>query len=59
MPLTAQAASRTLGGVSRMTFQMSSASLDRETMKRSIALLGREVAPVVRQAIGGEGQAHG
>lgn len=52
-------ASRTLGGVSRMTFQMSSASLDHETMKRSIALLGREVAPIVRQAIGGEGQAHG
>ena len=52
-------ASRTLGGVSRMTFQMSSASLDHETMKRSIALLGCEVAPIVRQAIGGEGQAHG
>ena len=52
-------ASRTLGGVSRMTFQMSSASLEHEAMKRSIALLGREVAPIVRQAIGGEGQPHG
>ena len=52
-------ASLTLGGVSRMTFQMSSASLEHEAMKRSIGLLGSEVAPVVRQAAIGEGQAYG
>jgi probable LLM family oxidoreductase len=37
-----------LGGVSRITFQMSTASLDTAAMKRSIQLLGTEVAPVVR-----------
>jgi probable LLM family oxidoreductase len=52
-------ASQTLGGISRMTFQMSSASLEHEAMKRSIGLLGSEVAPVVRQAAIGEGQAYG
>jgi probable LLM family oxidoreductase len=52
-------ASQTLGGISRMTFQMSSASLEHEAMKRSIGLLGSEVAPVVRQVAIGEGQAYG
>ncbi|MGO7533455.1 LLM class flavin-dependent oxidoreductase [Rhizobium leguminosarum] len=41
-------ASETLGGVSRITFQMSTASLDTAAMKRSIELLGTEVAPIVR-----------
>ncbi|RXT19737.1 luciferase [Rhizobium leguminosarum] len=41
-------ASETLGGVSRMTFQMSTASLDTAAMKTSIELLGTEVAPIVR-----------
>ncbi|PSS60513.1 LLM class flavin-dependent oxidoreductase [Ensifer sp. NM-2] len=41
-------ASQTLGGVSRITFQMSTASLDLAAMKRSIELLGNEVAPIVR-----------
>ena len=44
------AASEVLGGVSRFTFQMSSASLEHEAMKRSIQLLGAEVAPIVRRA---------
>ncbi len=44
------AASEALGGVSRITFQMSSASLEHEAMKRSIQLLGSEVAPIVRHA---------
>ena len=44
------AASEALGGVSRITFQMSSASLAHEAMKRSIQLLGTEVAPIVRRA---------
>ncbi|SFA73046.1 probable oxidoreductase, LLM family [Rhizobium sp. NFR07] len=43
-------ASETLGGVSRFTFQMSTASLDTAAMKRSIELLGTEVAPIVRAA---------
>lgn len=41
-------ASEALGGLSRITFQMSTASLDTEAMKQSIALLGAEVAPIVR-----------
>lgn len=44
------AASEALGGVSRMTFQMSSASLEHSAMKRSIELLGADVAPIVRKA---------
>jgi probable LLM family oxidoreductase len=43
-----------LGGVSRITFQMSTASLATAAMKRSIELLGAEVAPIVRAA-GGPG----
>jgi len=42
------AASDALGGVRRITFQMSSASLETAAMKRSIELLGTEVAPIVR-----------
>ena len=38
------------GGVSRVTFQMSSASLVPAAMTRSIELLGTAVAPVVREA---------
>jgi probable LLM family oxidoreductase len=38
----------TLGGVSRITFQMSCASLEHDAMKRSIELLGIEAAPLVR-----------
>jgi probable LLM family oxidoreductase len=47
-------ASDALGGVSRITFQMSSASLEHEAMKRSIELLGLEVAPIVRRATADE-----
>jgi len=43
-------ASEVLGGVSRITFQMSTASLETAAMKRSIELLGTEVAPSVRAA---------
>ena len=42
------AASESLGGVSRITFQMSTASLDTAAMTRSIELLGTEVASIVR-----------
>jgi probable LLM family oxidoreductase len=44
-----------LGGVSRITFQMSTASLETAAMKRSIELLGTEVAPVVRARTGDRG----
>lgn len=43
-------ASEVLGGVSCITFQMSTASLETAAMKRSIELLGTEVAPIVRAA---------
>jgi probable LLM family oxidoreductase len=39
---------RTLGGIARITFQMSTAALDAEAMRRSIELLGTDVAPLVR-----------
>ncbi len=41
-------ASQALGGVSRFTFQMSSAAQDHSGLKRSIELLGTEVRPLVR-----------
>ncbi|WP_176594259.1 LLM class flavin-dependent oxidoreductase [Sphingobium sp. EM0848] len=41
-----------LGGISRITFQMSSAMLNTAAMRRSIELLGTEVAPIVRAASG-------
>jgi probable LLM family oxidoreductase len=43
-------ASEVLGGLSRITFQMSTASLETAAMKRSIELLGTEVAPIIRAA---------
>jgi len=46
-------ASSALGGISRVTFQMSTASLETAAMKRSIELLGTEVAPIVRAAQAG------
>jgi probable LLM family oxidoreductase len=44
-------ASEALGGISRITFQMSTASLETAAMKRSIELLGTGVAPIVRAAM--------
>jgi len=43
------AASDMLGGIARITFQMSSALIDHEIMKRTIRLIGTEVAPFVRR----------
>ncbi len=43
-------ANETLGGLSRITFQMSTASLETTAMKQSIELLGIEVAPIIRAA---------
>ena len=49
------AASEALGGISRLTFQMSAASLEHTAMIRSIELLGTEVAPIVRRAAASRG----
>lgn len=40
--------SETLDGVSRITFQMSTAAQNTVAMQRSIELLGSEVAPILR-----------
>lgn len=42
------AANAALGGIARLTFQMSSAMLQTEAMQRSIVLLGTEVAPAIK-----------
>lgn len=42
------AADRALGGIDRLTFQMSSAMLETAAMQRSITLLGEDVAPAIR-----------
>ena len=39
-----------LGGISRLTFQMSVAALPHAKMLRAIELLGTEVAPMVRKS---------
>lgn len=46
-------ADKALGGISRLTFQMSSAMLETQAMQRSIELLGTEVAPAIRAEFGG------
>ena len=43
-----------LGGISRITFQMSVAALPRAKMLRAIELLGTRVAPLVRTALASE-----
>ncbi len=45
------AANQALGGISRLTFQMSSAMCETQAMQRSIELLGAEVAPTVKAAL--------
>lgn len=45
-----RAADRALGGIARVTFQMTTASQDPAAMRRSIEPLGVEVAPLVRAA---------
>jgi alkanesulfonate monooxygenase SsuD/methylene tetrahydromethanopterin reductase-like flavin-dependent oxidoreductase (luciferase family) len=42
--------SETLGGISRITFQMNAASLPQEKMMRAIETIGARVAPAVRKA---------
>lgn len=43
--------SESLGGISRITFQMDSASLTHEQLKNAITLLGTKVAPLVKVAL--------
>ena len=43
-----------LGGISRLTFQMSVAALPHAKMLRAIELLGTRVAPLVRAALASE-----
>ena len=52
-------ASEVLGGVTRVTLQMSVAALDHKVMTRSIELLGTEVAPSVRAATRKAASPHG
>ena len=46
------AADAAFGGISRITFQMSTAMWEPDAMQRSIELLGSEVAPRLRRALG-------
>ena len=41
-----------LGGISRLTFQMTVATVPHDKMMRSIEILGQQVAPLVRKALG-------
>jgi alkanesulfonate monooxygenase SsuD/methylene tetrahydromethanopterin reductase-like flavin-dependent oxidoreductase (luciferase family) len=41
--------SKVLGGISRLTFQMNAASLQHEKLVRAIELIGKEVAPALRE----------
>jgi hypothetical protein len=43
-----------LGGISRLTFQMSVAALPHAKLMRAIELLGTRVAPLVRTALASE-----
>jgi hypothetical protein len=43
---------KSLGGISRITFQMSVATMAHAKMARSIELLGSQVSPIVAKALG-------
>jgi probable LLM family oxidoreductase len=45
--------SRALGGISRVTFQMNAASLPHDKLATAIDLLGKRVAPALREKLGG------
>jgi alkanesulfonate monooxygenase SsuD/methylene tetrahydromethanopterin reductase-like flavin-dependent oxidoreductase (luciferase family) len=50
--------SASLGGISRITFQMSVASLPHDKLMTAIALLGRSVKPAVASALASSGAGH-
>jgi hypothetical protein len=43
----------TLGGLARVTFQMTNVLLPHPKMKHAIVLLGTKVAPVIRKELAG------
>jgi hypothetical protein len=43
--------SESLGGISRVTFQMDNANLTHKQLMEAIELIGSSVAPLVRKAI--------
>jgi alkanesulfonate monooxygenase SsuD/methylene tetrahydromethanopterin reductase-like flavin-dependent oxidoreductase (luciferase family) len=45
--------SKTLGGISRITFMMNAASLPHVKLMRAIELIGTRVAPALREQLGG------
>src|SRR5918993_893491 len=45
--------SKALGGISRITFQMNAASLPHVKLMRAIELIGTQVAPALREELGG------
>jgi probable LLM family oxidoreductase len=47
---------KSLGGISRITFQMSVATMPHAKMARSIEILGRDVLPIVSKALRASGQ---
>jgi len=46
--------SKALGGISRITFQMNAASLPHVKLMRAIELIGTQVAPALREELGGD-----
>jgi probable LLM family oxidoreductase len=46
--------SKALGGISRITFQMNPGSLSQEKLMRAIELIGKRVAPALREQLGGD-----
>jgi alkanesulfonate monooxygenase SsuD/methylene tetrahydromethanopterin reductase-like flavin-dependent oxidoreductase (luciferase family) len=44
---------KALGGITRVTFQMGVSAVAHSKMMRSIEILGRDVRPIVRAALGG------
>ena len=44
--------SKTLGGISRITFMMNPASLPHEKLMRATELIGTRVAPALREQLG-------
>ena len=50
--------SESLGGVSRVTFQINAASLPHDKLMRAIELIGTQVAPAVRERLGAVGRNH-
>jgi probable LLM family oxidoreductase len=46
--------SKALGGISRITFQMNPGSLSQEKLMRAIELIGKRVAPALREELSGD-----